>query len=125
MQAKEGIKLALMASEKCPSIIQQLKVDSVPTCLTFMGGKMVDRTSGAMSLEVAQQYVAKMMELSVSRGASQIMINAGKLLGEGKLEEALHAYMSVLQMSKAKHGAAATVWPETWTHAPVQRQTPT
>lgn len=109
MQAK-GIKLALMSVEKCPSIAAHLKIDSVPCLMTFVGGKVVDKSPGGMpSLDFASQYVAKMVDLGASTSANNAMIQAGQLLGEGKVEEALQMYMEVLKMSKVKHGAVAHV----------------
>jgi hypothetical protein len=109
MQAK-GIKLALMSTERCPSITAQLKIDSVPCLMTFVGGKVVDKSPGGMpSLDLASQYVAKMVDLGATTAATNTMIQAGQLLAEGKVEEALQQYMAVLQMSKVKHGAVAHV----------------
>lgn len=106
----QGIKLALMSTEKCPSITAQLKIDSVPCLMTFVGGKVVDKSPGGMpSLDLASQYVAKMVDLGATTAATNTMIQAGKLLAEGKVEEALQQYMAVLQMSKVKHGAVAHV----------------
>ena len=108
VMATKGIRLALMDADKCPAITQQLKVEVLPTCLSFMGGKAIDRTAGEMAPEACVAYVKKVVGLAVSRQASQLMIDAGKMMSEGKMEAALQAYMAVVQMSREAHGAAAT-----------------
>lgn len=104
-----GIKLAVMDVDKCPEIAQQLKVQNLPTIFLFHNGKVKQSTVGSLSADGIQTFIKKATALSggTAPSANELMIQAGKLLSESRVEEALQVYMQVAQMSREVHGASA------------------
>eukprot|EP00281_Chroomonas_sp_CCMP1168_P029341 CAMPEP_0206240526 /NCGR_PEP_ID=MMETSP0047_2-20121206/15987_1 /ASSEMBLY_ACC=CAM_ASM_000192 /TAXON_ID=195065 /ORGANISM="Chroomonas mesostigmatica_cf, Strain CCMP1168" /LENGTH=374 /DNA_ID=CAMNT_0053665317 /DNA_START=157 /DNA_END=1281 /DNA_ORIENTATION=- len=104
-----GVKLAVMDVDKCPQFAAQLQITNLPTIFLFHKGKALDKQVGSLAPEGVASLVKKAQALSGAVGptANELMVEAGKLLSQSKVQEALQMYMHVSQISREAHGASA------------------
>ncbi len=101
-----------MDVERSPDFAtQSLRIDNLPTTYLFHNGKALDKVVGTLTPQAMTSLVNKAASLASTgkqeAGPTELLTEASKLLAEGKVEDALQVYMSVLQQSKEKHGASA------------------
>jgi thioredoxin-like negative regulator of GroEL len=107
---KPGVKLGVLDAERHSDFAtNSLRIENLPTTYLFHNGKALDKVVGSMGQQQVAGLVNKAAALLGKQepGAPELLTEAGKLLTEGKVEEALQVYMAVLQQSKDKHGASA------------------
>jgi thioredoxin-like negative regulator of GroEL len=108
--AKPGVKLGVLDAQRYSEFAtNSLRIENLPTTYLFHNGKALDKIVGTMGQQQVTELVKKAASLLGKQepDPTELMTEAGKLLTEGKVEDALQVYMSVLQQSKDKHGASA------------------
>ncbi len=58
-QSEPYLRFAKLNSEAVPSIAQDWGIRSIPTLILFKGGKEIERSSGAMSLQQLKQWLVQ------------------------------------------------------------------
>ena len=122
VSAKTGIRLAKMNVDLEPDIAAQLKVEVLPTLyliyevksylnrlasegrfaiilIYWCQGKVVEKVTGSLRPEGIEALLTKACGLGTANSHSETLISAGKLLSEGKPEEAAQLYSQVILCS--------------------------
>ena len=53
----DGVVFAEVDAPRCPEIVSEFKIMSVPTLLLFRGGELIKRTAGALSPVELDQFI--------------------------------------------------------------------
>lgn len=96
--AKAGkVRLAKVNVDENQMIAQQMRVQSLPTVIGFVGGQPVDAFMGAVTGSEIDAFVSKLIEASGGNdGLASALDAADEMLAEGAAADAAQTYAAVL-----------------------------
>jgi len=103
-----AIRLVKMNAQEAPEIVQQLRIQSVPTVYCFKGGRPVDAFQGAIPESDVRKFINKQMG-DDGNPIAHALEKAREALDMGDAGEAQAIYLQVLQHDKTNPEACAGV----------------
>jgi putative thioredoxin len=103
-----AIRLVKMNVEDCMEVVQQLRIQSVPTVYSFKGGRPVDAFQGAIPETEIRKFVNKQMGQE-ENPIAHALSKAKEALDQGEADVAQAIYMQVLQHDQTNPEACAGV----------------
>jgi putative thioredoxin len=105
--AKGKVKLAKMDIDKHPAIPGQMGIQSIPAVIAFVNGQPVDGFMGALPEGQVNDFIARITKDKLGGEAQDLLKSADAALAEGRADEAIELYGTLLQEEPANIPALA------------------
>jgi putative thioredoxin len=95
--AKGRVRMVKINADENPTIVTQLRIQSLPTVYAFWQGKPVDGFQGAISGPDIKAFIGKLSDLAGDGGLGEAIEAAEAMLTEGAAVDAAETFAAILE----------------------------